>query len=338
MTQTDIILEVKDLCVEFRTAEGTVQAVDHLSYVLHKGEKLGIVGESGSGKSVSSLGMMQLIPNPPGQITGGEILYLGRDLVKTSERDMQKIRGNEISMIFQEPMTSLNPIIKCGKQIAESLRLHRGMKKKEAMEEAIRMMKAVGIANPEVRAHEYPHQMSGGMRQRVMIAMALACQPQILIADEPTTALDVTIQAQIMNLLRSLKRELRMSLLLITHDMGLVAQMADRVMVMYAGQIIEEGTVFEIFDHPSHPYTKALLAAVPSMKQNQDEMLQAIEGTVPEDYGQMTGCRFRDRCPGRKQGCEAFQELTEINPEGAQTLHRVRCWRAKEAEQSGRTL
>ena len=161
MTQTDIILEVKDLCVEFRTAEGTVQAVDHLSYVLHKGEKLGIVGESGSGKSVSSLGMMQLIPNPPGQITGGEILYLGRDLVKTSERDMQKIRGNEISMIFQEPMTSLNPIIKCGKQIAESLRLHRGMKKKEAMEEAIRMMKAVGIANPEVRAHEYPHQMSG---------------------------------------------------------------------------------------------------------------------------------------------------------------------------------
>ena len=220
MTQTDIILEVKDLCVEFRTAEGTVQAVDHLSYVLHKGEKLGIVGESGSGKSVSSLGMMQLIPNPPGQITGGEILYLGRDLVKTSERDMQKIRGNEISMIFQEPMTSLNPIIKCGKQIAESLRLHRGMKKKEAMEEAIRMMKAVGIANPEVRAHEYPHQMSGGMRQRVMIAMALACQPQILIADEPTTALDVTIQAQILDLIREMNEELHSSVLFITHDLG----------------------------------------------------------------------------------------------------------------------
>ena len=225
MTQTDIILEVKDLCVEFRTAEGTVQAVDHLSYVLHKGEKLGIVGESGSGKSVSSLGMMQLIPNPPGQITGGEILYLGRDLVKTSERDMQKIRGNEISMIFQEPMTSLNPIIKCGKQIAESLRLHRGMKKKEAMEEAIRMMKAVGIANPEVRAHEYPHQMSGGMRQRVMIAMALACQPQILIADEPTTALDVTIQAQILDLIREMNEELHSSVLFITHDLGVVSEL-----------------------------------------------------------------------------------------------------------------
>ena len=226
MTQTDIILEVKDLCVEFRTAEGTVQAVDHLSYVLHKGEKLGIVGESGSGKSVSSLGMMQLIPNPPGQITGGEILYLGRDLVKTSERDMQKIRGNEISMIFQEPMTSLNPIIKCGKQIAESLRLHRGMKKKEAMEEAIRMMRAVGIANPEVRAHEYPHQMSGGMRQRVMIAMALACQPQILIADEPTTALDVTIQAQILKLMNDLKAQMGTSILFITQQPNIAPKIA----------------------------------------------------------------------------------------------------------------
>ena len=197
MNQSEKILEIKDLCVEFKTVEGTVKAINHLNYTLHKGEKLGIVGESGSGKSVSSLGIMQLIPNPPGEIVGGEILYKGQDLVKKSEKDMQKIRGNEISMIFQEPMTSLNPIIKCGRQIAESLRLHRGMNKKEAMEEAIRMMQAVGIANPEVRAHEYPHQMSGGMRQRVMIAMALACQPQILIADEPTTALDVTIQAQI---------------------------------------------------------------------------------------------------------------------------------------------
>ena len=229
MTQTDIILEVKDLCVEFRTAEGTVQAVDHLSYVLHKGEKLGIVGESGSGKSVSSLGMMQLIPNPPGQITGGEILYLGRDLVKTSERDMQKIRGNEISMIFQEPMTSLNPIIKCGKQIAESLRLHRGMKKKEAMEEAIRMMRAVGIANPEVRAHEYPHQMSGGMRQRVMIAIALINNPRLLIADEPTTALDVTIQAQILDLMNELRESYDTSVIMITHD----PQVGDHAQTIY---------------------------------------------------------------------------------------------------------
>ena len=193
MSQAETILEIKDLCVEFQTVEGVVHAVDHLNYTLHKGEKLGIVGESGSGKSVSSLGMMQLIPNPPGRITGGEILYHGKDLVKASEKEMQKIRGNEISMIFQEPMTSLNPIIKCGKQIAESLRLHRGMKKKEAMEEAVRMMRAVGIANPEVRAHEYPHQMSGGMRQRVMIAMALACQPQILIADEPTGGVQLVV-------------------------------------------------------------------------------------------------------------------------------------------------
>ena len=197
MGQPEVLLEIKDLCVEFQTVEGTVRAVNHLNYTLHKGEKLGIVGESGSGKSVSSLGMLQLIPNPPGRITGGEILYKGQDLVKASEKEMQKIRGNEISMIFQEPMTSLNHIFQCGKQIAESLQLHCGLKKKEAMEEAIHMMQAVGIADSEIRAHEYPHQMSGGMRQRVMIAMALACQPKILIADEPTTALDVTIQAQI---------------------------------------------------------------------------------------------------------------------------------------------
>lgn len=226
MSQAETILEIKDLCVEFQTVEGTVHAVDHLNYTLHKGEKLGIV---------SSLGMMQLISNPPGRITGGEILYHGKDLVKASEKEMQKIRGNEISMIFQEPMTSLNPIIKCGKQIAESLRLHRGMKKKEAMEEAVRMMRAVGIANPEVRVHEYPHQMSGGMRQRVMIAMALACQPQILIADEPTTALDVTIQAQILDLIRELNESMGTSVVFITHDLGVVSELCDTVIVMYTG-------------------------------------------------------------------------------------------------------
>ena len=330
MTQTDIILEVKDLCVEFRTAEGTVQAVDHLSYVLHKGEKLGIVGESGSGKSVSSLGMMQLIPNPPGQITGGEILYLGRDLVKTSERDMQKIRGNEISMIFQEPMTSLNPIIKCGKQIAESLRLHRGMKKKEAMEEAIRMMKAVGIANPEVRAHEHPHQMSGGMRQRVMIAMALACQPQILIAEEPTTALDVTIQAQIMDLILELKEEMGMAVLLITHDMGLVAQMADRVLVMYAGQLIEQARVLELFDHPAHPYTRALLRSVPGIRDEEGRRLESIEGIVPEHYDQIRGCRFARRCPFRTEICMKPQQEMSVGDS-----HIVRCCRTKEVLADG---
>ena len=239
MNQSDIILEIKDLCVEFQTAEGTVRAVNNLDYVLHKGEKLGIVGESGSGKSVSSLGIMQLIPNPPGKITQGSILYKGKNLVEVSEKEMQKVRGNEISMIFQEPMTSLNPIIQCGKQIAETLRLHRGLKKKEAMEEAVQMMKAVGIANAEVRAHEYPHQMSGGMRQRVMIAMALACRPQILIADEPTTALDVTIQAQILDLIRKLNDEMGTSVLFITHDLGVVNELCDTVIVMYAGRIVE---------------------------------------------------------------------------------------------------
>lgn len=231
MSQEDLILEIRDLCVEFQTVEGTVQAVNHLSYKLRKGEKLGIVGESGSGKSVSSLGMLRLIPNPPGRITGGEILYKGQDLVKAPKKEMQRIRGNEISMIFQEPMTSLNPIIKCGKQIAESLRLHRGMNKKEAMEEAVRLMQSVGIANPAQRAHEYPHQMSGGMRQRVMIAMALACEPQILIADEPTTALDVTIQAQILDLIRDLNERMGTSVIFITHDLGVVSELCDTVLV-----------------------------------------------------------------------------------------------------------
>ena len=247
MNQSETLLEIKDLCVEFKTMAGTVHAVDHLSYTLHRGEKLGIVGESGSGKSVSSLAMMQLIPNPPGKVTGGQILYNGKDLVKLSEREMQKIRGNEISMIFQEPMTSLNPIIRCGKQIAESLRLHRGMKKKEAMEEAIKMMQAVGIANPQARAYEYPHQMSGGMRQRVMIAMALACQPQILIADEPTTALDVTIQAQILDLIRDLNQEMNTSVVFITHDLGVVSELCDTVIVMYNGHIVEKAPTADIF-------------------------------------------------------------------------------------------
>ena len=247
MNHSETLLEIKDLCVEFKTMAGTVHAVDHLSYTLHRGEKLGIVGESGSGKSVSSLAMMQLIPNPPGKVTGGQILYNGKDLVKLSEREMEKIRGNEISMIFQEPMTSLNPIIRCGKQIAESLQLHRGMKKKEAMEEAIKMMQAVGIANPQARAYEYPHQMSGGMRQRVMIAMALACQPQILIADEPTTALDVTIQAQILDLIRDLNQKMNTSVVFITHDLGVVSELCDTVIVMYNGHIVEKAPVADIF-------------------------------------------------------------------------------------------
>lgn len=330
MSQTEIILEVKDLCVEFKTVEGAVQAVDHLSYVLHKGEKLGIVGESGSGKSVSSLGMLQLIPNPPGKITGGQILYRGKDLVKASEREMQKIRGNEISMIFQEPMTSLNPIIKCGHQIAESLRLHRGMKKKEAMEEAVRMMQAVGIANPQARAHEYPHQMSGGMRQRVMIAMALACQPQILIADEPTTALDVTIQAQILDLIREMNEQLKSSVLFITHDLGVVSELCDMVIVMYTGHIVEQAPAGELFRDPKHPYTIGLLNAIPAITKER-KPLSTIEGMVPNPTERIRGCSFWPRCP------HAMDQCKQVSPPMNQLSdhRRVRCWLYEGSDRAG---
>ena len=321
MNQSETLLEIKDLCVEFKTMAGTVHAVDHLSYTLHRGEKLGIVGESGSGKSVSSLAMMQLIPNPPGKVTGGQILYNGKDLVKLSEREMQKIRGNEISMIFQEPMTSLNPIIRCGKQIAESLRLHRGMKKKEAMEEAIKMMQAVGIANPQARAYEYPHQMSGGMRQRVMIAMALACQPQILIADEPTTALDVTIQAQILDLIRDLNQEMNTSVVFITHDLGVVAEMCTRVIVMYAGEIVEEAPVEVLFNNPTHPYTEGLIASVPKLGSGV-KVLPSIPGSVPDLSMLPKGCRFAPRCKYATERCHNEEpDLFEVSEH-----QKCRCW------------
>lgn len=322
MNQSEKILEIKDLCVEFQTVEGTVKAINHLNYTLHKGEKLGIVGESGSGKSVSSLGIMQLIPNPPGEIVGGEILYKGQDLVKKSEKDMQKIRGNEISMIFQEPMTSLNSIIKCGRQIAESLRLHRGMNKKEAMEEAIRMMQAVGIANPEVRAHEYPHQMSGGMRQRVMIAMALACQPQILIADEPTTALDVTIQAQILELMMELKEKLGMAIIMITHDLGVVASMCDKIAVMYAGRIVEYGTTDDIFYNPKHEYTKGLLKSIPRLDAKEHERLVPIEGTPIDLLNPPAGCPFAPRCSNCMKIC--LREMAPVTT--FDDVHYTQCW------------
>ena len=309
MNQSEKILEIKDLCVEFKTVEGTVKAINHLNYTLHKGEKLGIVGESGSGKSVSSLGIMQLIPNPPGEI------------VKKSKKDMQKIRGNEISMIFQEPMTSLNPIIKYGRQIAESLRLHRGMNKKEAMEEAIRMMQAVGIANPEVRAHEYPHQMSGGMRQRVMIAMALACQPQILIADEPTTALDVTIQAQILDLIRGLNEQMNTSVLFITHDLGVVSELCDTVIVMYTGRIVEKAPVRELFNDPKHPYTVGLMSAIPRITKDRPP-LETIEGVVPNPTEQISGCSFWPRCPHATEQCKQGEPpVVQLSEE-----RQVRCW------------
>ena len=321
MIQSEKLLEIKDLCVEFKTVEGTVKAVNHLNYTLHKGEKLGIVGESGSGKSVSSLGIMQLIPNPPGKITEGEILYKGKDLVKVPEKEMQNIRGNEISMIFQEPMTSLNPIIKCGKQIAESLRLHRGLNKKDAMKEAVHMMRAVGIANPEVRAHEYPHQMSGGMRQRVMIAMALACQPQILIADEPTTALDVTIQAQILDLIRDLNKSMNTSVLFITHDLGVISELCDTVIVMYTGHIVEQAPVRDLFKDPKHPYTIGLLSAIPKITKDRPP-LSTIEGMVPNPTERIEGCSFWPRCPHATEKCRKTEPpVVHISEE-----RQVRCW------------
>ena len=272
---------------------------------------------------------MQLIPNPPGEITRGAIIYKGEDLVHTSEKKMQHIRGNEISMIFQEPMTSLNPIIKCGKQIAESLMLHRGMKKKEAMQEAIAMMKAVGIANPEVRAHEYPHQMSGGMRQRVMIAMALACQPQILIADEPTTALDVTIQAQILDLIRDLNESMHTSVLFITHDLGVVSELCDTVIVMYTGHIVEKAPVRELFKDPKHPYTIGLMNAIPKITKDRPP-LETIEGMVPNPTERIYGCSFWPRCQhATERRMQEKPQIINISEE-----RQVRCWLYVDSDES----
>lgn len=321
------LLDIHELSVEFNTSEGTVYAINELSYSLEAGETLGIVGESGSGKSVSSLGIMKLIPNPPGKIVKGKIFYDGKDLVGISEKEMREIRGNEISMIFQEPMTSLNPIITCGKQIAESLILHRGMKKKEAMKHAIEMMEKVGIANPEQRAHEYPHQMSGGMKQRVMIAMALACHPKILICDEPTTALDVTIQAQILDLIRQLNKETGTSVIMITHDLGVVSELCERVIVMYTGRIVEEASSEDIFKKPLHPYTMGLIDAIPKITKERGP-LKTIKGVVANPMEKFTGCTFYPRCPYAKDICKQ-KEPPLINVE---KKHRVKCWNYSENE------
>lgn len=325
------LLQVEDLSVEFRTAEGVVHAVNHLSYSLREGEALGIVGESGSGKSVSSLASMRLIPNPPGKIVNGRILYGGRDLVACTEKEMEKIRGNDISMIFQEPMTSLNPILTCGSQIAEVLKLHKGMKKKEAWSGAIAMMKAVGIANPELRAKQYPHQMSGGMRQRVMIAMALAGRPRILIADEPTTALDVTIQAQILDLIRKLNRESDTAVLMITHDLGVVNELCDRVIVMYTGRIMEEASTDDLFREPLHPYTIGLLNSIPKIEKEK-KALPTIPGMVPNPTEEIKGCSFCPRCDQAMKIC-GEEEPPVVEMKG----RRVRCWRytGKEEERNG---
>lgn len=327
MSSYEPLLDIHELSVEFNTSEGTVYAINELSYSLGEGETLGIVGESGSGKSVSSLGIMKLIPNPPGKIVKGEILYNGKDLTKISEKEMEKIRGNEISMIFQESMTSLNPIITCGKQIAESLTLHRGMNKREGMKHAILMMEKVGIANPKQRAHEYPHQMSGGMKQRVMIAMALACEPKILICDEPTTALDVTIQAQILDLIRQLNKETGTSILMITHDLGVVSELCERVIVMYTGRIVEEALAEDLFKTPLHPYTEGLIEAIPKITKNRGP-LKTIEGIVANPMEKFTGCTFYPRCPYAKAICKENEPpLIKVAKK-----HKVKCWKYSENE------
>jgi oligopeptide/dipeptide ABC transporter ATP-binding protein len=308
----DVLLEVRDLKTHFYTEDGVVPAVDGVSFSLNRGETLGIVGESGSGKSVTSLSVMRLIPYPAGKIIDGEILFEGENLLDKTDEEMRRIRGNEISMIFQEPMTSLNPVFTVGDQIMEAIILHQNVGHRQALDRAIEMLRLVGIPAPERRIDDYPHQMSGGMRQRAMIAMALSCNPKLLIADEPTTALDVTIQAQILDLMMDIKREFTTSIMLITHDLGVIAETADKVVVMYAGKIVESADVISIFKKPAHPYTEGLIGSIP--KVNEDcERLSTIEGAVPNPFDMPKGCRFHPRCRYAKNICrEQEPQLVDL--------------------------
>lgn len=305
------LIQVKDLRTSFFTPEGEVRAVDGVSFAIKEGETLGLVGESGCGKSVTALSILRLVPSPPGKIVEGEIRYRDRDLLRLTGEEMRRIRGNEISMIFQEPMSSLNPVFTIGNQIGEAIRLHQGLGRREAREKTIEMIRLVKIADPEARIDDYPHQLSGGMRQRVMIAMALSCNPSLLIADEPTTALDVTVQAQILELIKELQATLGMALLLITHDLGVVAEQADEVAIMYAGKIVERARPKVIFDRPLHPYTVGLLNSLPGTA-GKRKRLEAIPGMVPSPLDLPGGCRFRDRCSKAAQVCAGAEpELLE---------------------------
>ena len=316
------VLDVNDLQTRFHTQDGTVYAVNGVSFHVEEGETLGIVGESGCGKSVSVLSVMRLIPQPPGEVQAESIYFGDRDITKVSEDEMRDIRGSQIAMIFQDPMTSLNPVLTIGFQIMEPLRVHLGMSEDEARERAAELLHLVGIPEARARLDDYPHQFSGGMRQRAMIAMALACNPALLIADEPTTALDVTIQAQIVDLVKRLRDQFGMSLIWITHDLGVVAGLADRVIVMYAGFIVEEAPIAEVYGNPRHPYTFALLKSLPRMDGSPGEKLMSIEGLPPENYEFPTGCPFAPRCMFVKDKCwQANPQLVDINSD-----HRIACW------------
>ena len=318
---SNTLLDVSNLSTRFHTPEGTVYAVNGVTFHLNEGETLAVVGESGCGKSVSMLSLLQLIPTPQGEIHSGHVHYRGRDLLKCKDDEMEALRGKEIAMIFQDPMTSLNPVLTIGRQITESLRTHMGMDKKLAEERAVELLEMVGLSEARERLNEYPHQFSGGMRQRVMIAIALACNPSVLIADEPTTALDVTIQAQIVELVVRLREQIHMAIIWITHDLGVVAGLADRVNVMYAGFIVEEASVDELYENPRHPYTIALMAALPRVDRRRDRRLKSIAGAPPSLLVEPIGCPFALRCEYAIEQCKENPLLTPVGPE-----HKIACW------------
>ncbi|WP_233497047.1 ABC transporter ATP-binding protein [Lujinxingia litoralis] len=321
-----VLLRVDDLKTYFDTDDGEVRAVDGVSFEVRRGECVGVVGESGSGKSVCQISILGLIPSPPGRIAGGEVSFDGRDLLRASKKELRSIRGNEISMIWQDPMSSLNPFLKISRQLIEPLQTHQGLSKEEAREKAIAMLEKVGIPGPRERIDQYPHQFSGGMRQRVMIAMALLCEPKLLIADEPTTALDVTIQAQILELIKDLRTDFGTSVIMITHDLGVVAGMADRIIVMYAGRVMEVTEADKLFKSPGHPYTVGLLKSVPRLDRGHEERLIPIEGRPPDTSKPIPGCPFAPRCAWAEEKClRERPPLFEVAPG-----HRSACWRASE--------
>lgn len=320
------LLSVQNLVTEFDTDEGRVRAVDDLSFDVKPGETIGIVGESGCGKSVTALSIMRLLPQPMGQVVSGNVMFQGQDLAQLKLSEMEKIRGARIGMVFQEPMTALNPVHTVGRQLTEVLLLHQDITNEAAIKAGVEILDKVGIPSPDVRMTEYPHQLSGGMRQRVVIAMALACKPALLIADEPTTALDVTIQAQILELIKDLQADLGMAVIMITHDLGVIAETCEDVVVMYAGKLAEKGSVYDLFDRPKHPYTKGLLASIPTLDTIPKSKLSVIDGMVPGLLDLPAGCRFENRCPFRADGCSSAPPPVEV----VKDEHQVSCYRWQE--------